>query len=179
MDDDWFDIEVSETSEQQRVFIGVLQDFARSWPECPPDHTLVLAYRPGLDDEEDEHEPVEPVRDDIFASGEDVVRAVVDVSDLKNKLVLRTLCATMVGDRLVCSQVHDSTPAREFSKDVESLEATGSPQELGRIAAAWFEEILRRPVIAPQRIREPKSFASPGSPLPPGYVWIRNAPHPD
>ncbi|MGW4910300.1 hypothetical protein [Streptomyces sp. NPDC004270] len=179
MDDSWFEVEVSEASDRQRAFVDVLRESARAWPECPPDHTLVLAYRPGIDDDDADGEPFEPVIDEIFASGEEVVRAIVDVSDLEGKRVLRTLCAAMVGNRLVCSQVHSQTYEREFSDDIAPLEATGSPEELGRIAGAWFEEIVRRPVIAPQRVRIPTSFVAPGTPLPPGHIWIRNAPCPE
>jgi hypothetical protein len=82
----------------------------------------------------------------------------------------------MVGNRPLYSEVHNQTYERELSDDVAPWEATGCPQELGRIASAWFEEIVRRPVIAPQSIRIPTSRVAPGTPLPPGHIWVRNAP---
>ncbi|MFD8811227.1 hypothetical protein ACFV23_07005 [Streptomyces sp. NPDC059627] len=89
--------------------------------------------------------------------GEQVLLLAVGLLDLEKNRVSRTLGATVAGD------------------DVESLEATGSLTELGRIAANWFEETARRPVIGPVG-HGAWSFVAPRTTLPPRHRWIRGSP---
>ncbi|MEU6224032.1 hypothetical protein [Streptomyces sp. NPDC047042] len=96
---------------------------------------------------------------------------IVGLSDPVKNLLLHTLGATVAGDRLFCSERHDSTYRPQPSEDVEPLQATCSPEKLGRIAAAWFEEIVRRPIVAPPGprgiLRRPRRCSGHRSPLGP------------
>lgn len=103
------------------------------------------------------------------------MRISVDVSDLTAKRVLLTLGASLVGDRLECSNVHTSTYQPQESARVEQVTRSGSPEELARIAAAWFGEVLRRPVMK-KAGGHGWSFVPHGTTLPEGYRWVRNAP---
>ncbi|MFB7504986.1 hypothetical protein [Streptomyces broussonetiae] len=88
----------------------------------------------------------------------------------------RALGATVIGDRLFCSERHSQNyQSPEPTRHLEPLSAAGPPEHLGRIAAAWFEEIVRRPVIA--RLPDgPYRFVPPGTALPPRHRWVRNGP---
>lgn len=156
MDEDWFEVEDDEVDATQKAFLDALRPPARNWVDCPPSHSIALVY----DEDLEEGEEVE-------------MRAVVDVSDPVEKRVLMTLAASLVGNTMLCSEVSTSTYLPQESRnDVRVAKATGAPQELGRLAAAWFDEVLRRPAIA--SVGKPGwSFADPGRPLPEGFRLMR------
>ncbi|TKA11229.1 hypothetical protein [Actinacidiphila oryziradicis] len=111
-----------------------------------------------------------------MARGEEVLTLIADLLDLEKNLIFRTLGATVIGDRLFCSERHSQNyQSPEPIRDVEPLYAAGPPEHLGRIAAAWFEEITSRPVISPLPVGG-HSFVPPGTALPPRHRWVRNAP---
>ncbi|MET7476277.1 hypothetical protein ABZT17_18150 [Streptomyces sp. NPDC005648] len=162
MHEEWFEVDDVEVDDRQKSFLAAVRPYAQDWPECRPAQTAVIVYEPGEDLEEE-------AEDD-----EGELQLIVDVSGV-GKRVLLTVGAFLVGDRLSCSEVHNQTYAPQESSTVQAIEASGSPAELGRIAADWFGEILRRPVITPAD-RKGWSFVHPGSELPDGYSWLRNAP---
>ncbi|MER5530091.1 hypothetical protein ABT075_36830 [Streptomyces sp. NPDC002677] len=180
MDEDWFDVD-DDVNDRNQKLAAVVRESARFWPECPPSATSVLVSEPdetgeeSQGDGEHDRDPYDVAIDKALADGEQVLLLAVDLLDLEKNRVFRTLGATVAGDRLFCSQRHNTTYRPEPSDDVESLEATGSLTELGRIAANWFEEIVRRPVIGPVG-HGARSFVTPGTDLPPRYRWIRNGP---
>ncbi|MEU6224031.1 hypothetical protein [Streptomyces sp. NPDC047042] len=110
-----------------------------------------------------------------FVNRESVLEAIVDVIDFGKNLRLKVLGATLVGTSLICMERNDSF-GPEPSKDVKPLNATGSPEELGRITADWFEEIVRRPVIHAMRPPGRWYSVAPGTALPTGHRWARNGP---
>ncbi|MER6266104.1 hypothetical protein [Streptomyces sp900105755] len=181
MDEDWFEVDVDVNDRNQKL-IAVVRESARFWPECPPNATSVLVSEPdetggesrGGDGVRD-RDPYDIAIDEALADGEQVLLLAVDLCDLEENRVFGTLGATVVKDRLFCSQRHTTTYRPEPSDDVESLEAIGSLTELGRIAAGWFEEVVRRPVIGPIG-HGAGSFVAPCTTPPPRYRWIRNAP---
>ncbi|MDX6356636.1 MAG: hypothetical protein QOF98_3539 [Streptomyces sp.] len=49
------------------------------------------------------------------------------------------------------------------------------PERIGRIAAAWFEEIMNRPIVSSHPVvGGGYRFAPPCTALPPGHRWVRN-----
>lgn len=180
MHNDWFDDE--DVNGRQKAFLDVVRDAARSWPECPFDATLVLLY-PDPDDEDDEYVKPTPTgyaeydaaMQQAFTEKESALTAIVNIVDFGGNLRLKVLGATLIGTRLFCMNRSDFFWP-EPSTDVEPLEATGSPEELGQAAAAWFGEIVRRPVISSLLHRGAWYFAEPGTSLPAGHRWARNGP---
>ena len=163
MYDDWFEVEDDEVDDRQRAFVDRVRIHARGWPECPPQDTTAIAYEP--EDEADD--------DGILEEGKGHLRLIVDVPDLSKNRILLTLGAFLVEDRLLCSTVDSHSYWPTENPLVTTLKSSGDPEQLGETAAAWFEEVLRRPVIG--RISGPSgwSFVPPGSPLPKGYRWMR------
>ncbi|MFI1359628.1 hypothetical protein ACH4TV_39540 [Streptomyces sp. NPDC020898] len=179
MYNDWFDDD--DVNSRQKAFLDVVRESARSWPECPRNATFVLLYP---DPEEDEEytapEPTgymeyDAALEQAFASKESVLTAIVDIIDFGANLRLKVLGATFVGNSLICMERND-TFWPEPSKDVKTLTATGSPEELGRIAADWFEEIARRPVIHAPSPPGRWYSVTPGTALPADHRWARNEP---
>ncbi|MFD7872734.1 hypothetical protein ACFV5G_01145 [Streptomyces sp. NPDC059766] len=190
MYDDWF--EDDELNSQQQAVVDAVRESARSWPECRYADTVVLVFGPDEDDEEDvppaaresrweppaEHTAYLAALDEAVDRGEEVLTLIADLVDRRERergVVFMTLGATVIGDRLFCSERHSQnyqTP--EPTGDVAPLSAAGSPERLGRIAAAWFEEIMNRHIISfcPGGYR----FVPPGTALPPGHRWVRNGP---
>jgi hypothetical protein len=181
VEEDWFEVD-DDVNDRNQKLVAVVRESARFWPECPPSATSVLVSEPdetggesqGGDGERD-RDPYDIAIDEALADGEQVLLLAVDLRDLEKNRVFGTLGATVAGDRLFCSQRNTTTYRPEPSDDVESLEATGPLTELGRIAADWFEEIVRRPVIGPIG-HGAWSFVAPGTTLPPRYRWVRNSP---
>ena len=163
MDDDWFEVEDHEVNDQQKSFVDYVRSRARNWPECLPRHTTAIAYEP--EDEADD--------DGILEEGKGHLRLIVDVPDLSENCILLTLGAFLVEDRLLCSAVDSQSYWPEENPLVTTVKSSGDPEELGETAAAWFEEILRRPVIGQISAPSRWSFVPPGSPLPKGYRWMR------
>ncbi|MFJ6706857.1 MULTISPECIES: hypothetical protein [unclassified Streptomyces] len=180
MYDDWFDDEGANG--QHKAFLAVIRESARMWPECRPDDTVVLLF-PDPDDEDQQFVAPHPsgyagydaALHHAFVVKEPVLEAIVYLVDFGGNLRLKVLGATLVGTKLICMERNDNFWP-EPSEDVQTLEATGSPEELGRIAADWFEEVVRRPVISTQRPPRAWDFATPATPLPPGHRWARNGP---
>ncbi|MET8978943.1 hypothetical protein ABZX85_25310 [Streptomyces sp. NPDC004539] len=179
MNDDWFEVEEGELSPAHTALVGIVRKRARQWPECPPDATAVLVFP--ADEEGDEEEDASDPRDaydaawdEAFAAGQDVLTLIVDLEHRDRELVVMTLGATVAGDRLFCSERSSSTYHPEPHTDIEPLEATGSPEELGRIAADWFAEIVSRSMIELDRKPWPRSFVANGTSLPDGHRWVRN-----
>ncbi|WP_042381367.1 hypothetical protein [Streptacidiphilus melanogenes] len=155
---EWFSVDDTEVDDTQKAFLEVVRERARHWPECPPSHAITLVYNEEEDLDED---------------GNAELLLVVDVSDLPHKRVLLTLGASLVGDTLSCGEVHNQTYQFEEREDrAVAVRASGGPEELGRIAASWFEEILRRPVIRSDS-QGSWSFLDPSGSLPSGYSLAR------
>lgn len=187
--DDWF--EEDELNGDLRAFVDAVRQSARSWPACPPRATAVLVFEPDEDAEEDvrpttQESPWEPPAEHRAyhtaldeAPEEVIVTLIAELIDHRageRGLIFMTLGATVIGDRLFCSERHSQnyqTP--EPTRDVAPLSATGSAEHLGRVAAAWFEEIMSRPVISPLSLNGYR-FVPAGTALPPGHRWVRNGP---
>lgn len=192
MYDDWF--EDDELNSHQGAFVDVVRESARSWPQCRPHDTVVLVFEPDEDEEDAgpaaresrweppaEHTVYLTALDEASARGEEVLTLIADLVDrpeAERGLIFMTLGATLIGDRLFCSERHSQnyqTP--EPTRDVARLCAAGSPERLGRIAAAWFEEIMSRPIISSHPVRGGGyRFVPPGTALPPRHRWVRNGP---
>ncbi|MFF1546577.1 hypothetical protein [Streptomyces sp. NPDC058291] len=192
MYDDWFEDDVRNS--QQQAVVDVVRQSARSWPECRPQDTVVLVFGPD-DDEDDvapaaresrweppvEHTPYLTALDEALDRGEEVLTLIADLVDRRERergLIFMTLGATVIGDRLFCSERHSQnyqTP--EPTGDVAPRCAAGPPEHLGRIAASWFEEIMNRPTISSHPVvGGGYRFVPPGSALQPGHRWVRNGP---
>ncbi|WP_405866283.1 hypothetical protein OG407_44075 [Streptomyces sp. NBC_01515] len=180
MDEDWFEVD-DDVNDRHQQLVAVVRESACFWPECPSSATSVLVSEPdevggarqsGVAGERDLYDTA---IGEALARGDQVLLLVVDLLDLESNRVFGTLGATVAGDRLFCSQRHDTTYRPQPSDDVEALEATGPLTELGRIASEWFDEIVRRPVIGPVG-HGAWSFVAPGTVLPPRYRWVRNGP---
>ncbi|MFD5816112.1 hypothetical protein [Streptomyces sp. NPDC127038] len=164
----------------QRV-AEIVREAALSWPQCRPESTAVLVFTPedadasgGAEETDDGLDPYEAAFQATLADGEPVLILVVDLLDQEGERLLATLGATVAGDRLFCSRLHDTTHRPEPSDDIAPLEATGSLEDLARIAAGWFEEIVSRPVTGPTGRFGAWSFAATGTVLAPGRRWLRN-----
>ncbi|WP_329562098.1 hypothetical protein [Kitasatospora sp. NBC_01266] len=125
---DWFEEDKEDDlSQAERAFLAHLRMRARTW-SCRPQNT----------------ELVKP------EDGYPYWRAVLDVSvEMEPRsLGLLTLGACFDGTNIRCSEVHSQSyyPRPDDQSRVEVLEATGTPQDMGEIAAEWFERILVRPV---------------------------------
>ncbi|MEU2419606.1 hypothetical protein ABZ619_00865 [Streptomyces sp. NPDC007851] len=163
MYDDWFEVEDDELDDRQKAFTDRVRAHARNWPECPPQETTAIAYEP--EDEADD--------DGILEQGKGHLRLIVDVCDPSGNRVLLTLGAFLVEDRLLCSAVDSQSYWPTERPSVTTVRSSGEPEELAETAAAWFEEILRRPVIGQADGRSGWSFVPPGTPLPNGHRWLR------
>ncbi|WP_156110855.1 hypothetical protein [Streptomyces adustus] len=175
MNDDWFEADEGELSLQHTILVDIVRESARTWPECPPAATAVLVFPP--DEDEDlraSRDAYDAAWDEAFTAGQAVLTLIVDLKHRDRKLVVMTLGATVAGDRLLCSERNSSTYHPESITDVEPLEVTGSPEELGRIVADWFAEIVSRSMIESDRKPWPRSFVPKGTPLPHGHRWVRN-----
>ncbi|MFD5815867.1 hypothetical protein [Streptomyces sp. NPDC127038] len=193
MYDDWF--EDDELDGSQAVFVDVVRASARSWPQCPPAATAVLVFGPDEDDESDEVDIVGSAREGVWVPpaehavyhaaldealdrGDTVVTLIADLRDTEKRVIFRTLGATVIGDRLFCSERHSQNyQSPEPVGDIEPVCASGPPEHLGQVAAAWFEEIMNRLAISRHVLWAP-AFVPRGTPLPPGYRWARNGPAP-
>lgn len=181
--DNWFEVEEGLLSPAQAAMVDIVRASAREWPQCPPSSAVTLVFSPDEEeDDEDEggsgdgNDAYDAAWDAAYAAGESVVLLIVDVLDVERNRRIRTLGATVAGDRLFCGERHDTTYRPHPSDDIEPLEATGAPEELGRLAADWFGEVVRRPVLERDRSPWPRRFVPPGTPLPPGHRWARNGP---
>lgn len=183
MNDDWFEVDEGELAPSHTAFVDIVRDSARTWPECPPEATAVLVFPPDEDEEEDDaagadgagpRDAYDLAWDEAFAAGQEVVTLLVELRHRDRKLVVMTLGATVAGGRLFCSERNSSTYHPEPVTRIEPLEATGSPEELGRIAAGWFGEIVGRSMTELDRAPWPRSFVPKGAPLPQGHRWVRN-----
>ncbi|MFF3447787.1 hypothetical protein ACFYXJ_11745 [Streptomyces sp. NPDC002667] len=177
MIDDWFEADEGELSPPHTTLVDIVRDSARTWPECPPAATAVLVFPPDEDEDEEERPPrdaYDAAWDEAFAAGQAVLTLITELRHRDQKLVVMTLGATVAGDRLFCSERNSSTYHPEASTVIEPLDVTGSPEELGRIAADWFEEIVSRSMVELDRKPWPRSFVAKGTPLPRGHRWVRN-----
>ena len=130
---DWFEAyDADELNAAQLEFLAVLRERARRWP-CMPNATELAA--PG--------------------DGCTQWRAVVDISAEIENLGLITVGVCFDGYSMRASEVHNQSycPYPADRSRIEVLEATGAPQELGELAATWFERILRRPVLYREWVR--------------------------
>jgi hypothetical protein len=118
---DWFEVEDDEVDDAQRAFVSVLQERAPHWP-AKRSQTLVMADGPTW------------------------LGAYLDVLDEARRTVEMTVGAELIGDALRCGEVHNQRYYMVENSSVEVLEARGKPDELGRMAADWFGQILRRPL---------------------------------
>ncbi|MFF3451026.1 hypothetical protein ACFYXJ_28230 [Streptomyces sp. NPDC002667] len=191
MYEDWF--EDDELNSGQRAFVDVVRESARSWPECRPIDTLALVFEPEEQEEDGlvaaresqweplaEHAAYHAALDEAIDRGDEVVTLIVDLIDWHESergSVFMCVGATILGDRVFCSERHNQnwqTP--EPTRHVQPLTAAGPPQHLGRIAAAWFEEIMHSGIIVG---REGLRFVPQGTALPPRHRWVRNGPRND
>jgi hypothetical protein len=191
--DDWF--EDDELNSRQQAVVDVVRESARSWPECRPSDTFVLVFGPDEDDQEDvhpaaresrweppaEHTAYHTALDEALDRREEVLTLIANLVDRRERergLIFMTLGATVIGNRLFCSERHSQnyqTP--EPTGDVAPLSAAGSPERLGQIAAAWFEEIMNRLIISSHPVvGGGYRFVPPGTALPPGHRGVRNGP---
>lgn len=190
VDTDWF--EDDELTSEQRAFVDVVRESARSWPQCDPIDTVALVFEPEEENEgarvapresrwepPAEHAAYYAALEEALARGEEIVTLLVHLIDRREGelgSIFMNVGVTILGDRLFCSERHSQNwQAPEPTKDVQPLCAAGPPEDLGRIAAAWFEEIMHRPVIAPQSRGGPQ-FVPQGTALPPRHRWVRNGP---
>ncbi|MGW4562183.1 hypothetical protein ACWEN3_07130 [Streptomyces sp. NPDC004561] len=191
MYDDWFGAD--ELNGAQEAFVDVVRQSARSWPQCRASSTAVLVFGPEDDDEEDGLAPARGPRweppaehaaylaelDEAVARGEEILTLIAELVDRREGgrgLIFMTLGVTVLGDRLFCGERHSQNPQTpEPTGHVRPLTAAGPPEHLGRIAAGWFEEVMRRPVVVPVPMGGYR-FVPPGAALPPRHRWVRNGP---
>ncbi|MFF7335574.1 hypothetical protein [Streptomyces sp. NPDC008150] len=187
MDEDWFEDHDGELDPPLTTLVEIVREAARTWPDCPPDRTTAMVFPPELDegDEEDEDAPwpddgyarYDAAFDEREARGTTVVSLLVDIVDERDNLLVKVLGATVAGDWMLCSERDVRTLRPVPSQEVTPLETTGTPEELGRLAADWFTEVMLRPMVV--RSLAPSvseySFTTPGRPTP-GDRWVRNAP---
>ncbi|MFG2121641.1 hypothetical protein [Streptomyces sp. NPDC048710] len=191
MDEDWF--EDDGLNSEQRAFVDVVRESARSWPQCEPSDTVALVFEPEEENEDAraaaqesqweppaEHAAYYAALDEAIARGDEIVTLLVHLIDRREgerDLIFLNLGATILGDRLFCSERHSQDwQAPEPTRNVQPLCAAGPPEHLGRIAAAWFEEIMHRPAIAPLGKAVSPWLVPPGTALPPRHRWARNGP---
>lgn len=175
--EDWFEVDEGELSSSHTTLVSIVRESARGWPECPPAATAVLTFSADEEEEEDARAPLDAYDaawEEAFTAGQAVVMLIVDLLHRERNLIVMTLGATVAGDRLFCSELNSSNYRPEPITDIEPLEATGSPEELGSIAAGWFDEIVSRSMIELDRSPWPRSVVPKGAPLPHGHRWVRN-----
>ncbi|MBY8881194.1 hypothetical protein [Actinacidiphila acidipaludis] len=179
MNDDWFAVGEGELGPSHTAVVDIVRARARTWPECRPGATAVLVFPPdedddGVDGRQPSGDAYDAAWDEAFDAGHAVVMLIVDLRHRDRNLVVMTLGATVAGDRLFCSERNSSNYHPEPLTGITPLEATGTPEALGRIAAGWFEEIVTRSMIERDREPWPRTFVAKGTPLPPGHCWVRN-----
>ncbi|MER6072750.1 hypothetical protein ABT187_28680 [Streptomyces sp. NPDC001817] len=134
---DWFEEdEEDDLSDAQRAFLVVLRSRAGTWP-CRPEDTQL----------------VEP-EDDCPRW-----RAVVDVTAQIAPLILITVGVCFDGTSIWAGEVDSGGyyPRPADESRVEVIEAAGSPEDLARMAADWFERVLARPVERREWVRNGRS----------------------
>lgn len=114
---------------------------------------------------------------EAIARGDEVVTLIVHLLDRcegERGSIFMCVGATILGDRVFCSERHTQNWQNpEPTRHVQPLTSAGPPEHLGRIAAAWFEEIMHSAIIAG---RGGLRFVPQGTGLPPHHRWVRNGP---
>ncbi|MER7839754.1 hypothetical protein ABTY98_28675 [Streptomyces sp. NPDC096040] len=191
MYEDWF--EDDELNSEQKAFVDVVRESARSWPDCRPIDTVALVFEPEEEEEDGraaaqesqweppaEHAAYYAALDEAIARGDEIVTLIVDLVDRPEggkSSVFMCVGATILGDRVFCSERHTQNWQHpEPTRHVQPLTSAGPPEHLGRIAAAWFEEIMYSSIIVG---RGGLRFVPQGTALPPHHRWVRNGPRND
>jgi hypothetical protein len=123
---DWFEEdEDDDLSDDERAFLAALRKRAAAW-SCGPEYSKIVC--PG--------------------DGCDQWRAVLDVCGQQERVGLIAVGVIFDGAHIRAGEVHNQCcyPYPPDQSRVKTLEDSGSPEYLARVAAEWFERILARPV---------------------------------
>lgn len=111
----WFDIEEELLDGPQAAFVGAVRSHAATWSWCRPVDTCALI---------DEDHP----------SGLTLIMDVVGDGSIS-----ATLGVFLSGLSMRCGETHTQQYSLLRTQRIDRLEASGSPQELGAMAAGWLE----------------------------------------
>lgn len=147
---DWFEEDPEfDLSTAQRTFLAALRERARSWP-CTPNHTQL----------------VEP------GGMSETWDAILDVPTPAEDYILITVGVFFDDTSIRAGEVHNQNyhPLSARRSSIEIMEATGDPQHLAQAAAAWFENLLLRPLERREWLRNGRvfrvhAFSDTGTPL--------------
>lgn len=115
----WFDTDDELLNGLQTAFIETVRSHAATWTWCEPSDTCALI---------DEEEPRE-------------LRLILDVVAWRGSIVA-TLGVFLNGDVMQCGETHTQNYALESTQRIPGLDTSGSPQELGAMAANWLERTV-------------------------------------
>jgi hypothetical protein len=115
----WFEIEEELLDGPQTAFIETVRSHAATWSFCRPLDTCALI-------DEDEDDPRE-------------LTLIMDVIRALTGSIANTLGVVLNGDSIRCGETHTQNYVLLDTQRIEVLEASGSPQELGAMAASWLE----------------------------------------
>jgi len=112
----WFDGDDESLSVDQRAFLERMRSLAAGWTWCTPEYTCTIVS-------EDHPEQL---------------RLILDVPSRQEGRVAATVGVLYENGHIWCGEFHNQnyTPVR--SKIVEILEGSGTPLELGEMAAGWM-----------------------------------------
>lgn len=111
----WFDADDELLNGQQTAFIETVRSQAATWTWCKPSDTCALI---------DEDNPRE-------------LKLILDVVAWGS--IVATLGVFLNGDFMQCGETHTQNYALEDTQRIDCLDTSGSPQELGAMAANWLE----------------------------------------
>jgi hypothetical protein len=112
----WFDTDGELLDGRQTAFVETVRSHAATWSWCEPRDTCALI---------DEDDPRE-------------LKLIMDVVSALTGAIGATLGVFLSSDSMRCGETHTQNYALESRQRIEGLEASGSPQELGALAASWL-----------------------------------------
>ena len=121
----WFEVEEELLDGTQKAFIETVRSHAATWSWCRPLDTCALI----ADDDPGE------------------LKLIVDVSSASEGSIAATLGVVFEGGSMHCGETHTQNYDLLNTQRIEGLEASGSPQELGTMAANWLERTA--PLLLP------------------------------
>jgi hypothetical protein len=116
----WFETDDELLDGRQAAFVKTVRLHAAAWSWCEPHDTCALI---------DEDDPRE-------------LTLIVDVISALSGSITATLGVFLSGDSMQCGETHTQNYALQSRQRVEGLEASGTPQELGTLAASWLERTV-------------------------------------
>jgi len=111
----WLDTDDELLNGPQTAFIETVRSHAATWTWCKPSDTCALI-------DEDNPQKLKLILD-VVAWGS----------------IVATLGVFLNGDSMQCGETHTQNYALETTQRITGLDTSGSPQELGAMAANWLE----------------------------------------